>query len=71
MSVVANANVASPRTAVAAAGTSQISKSVVQNVQINNEFNGDRAGQQKSATAMDKAAKDSTAELARGLAYAR
>jgi tape measure domain-containing protein len=71
MSVVANANVASPRTAAAAAGTSQISKSVVQNVQINNEFNGDRAGQQKSATAMDKAAKDSTAELARGLAYAR
>ena len=70
MSVVANANVASPRTAAAAAGTSQISKSVVQNVQINNEFNGDRAGQQKSATAMDKAAKDSTAELARGLAYA-
>ena len=71
MSVVANANVASPRTAAAAAGTSQISKSVVQNIQINNEFNGDRAGQQKSATAMDKAAKDSTAELARGLAYAR
>ena len=71
MSVVANANVASPRTAAAAAGSSQISKSVVQNVQINNEFNGDRAGQQKSATAMDKAAKDSTAELARGLAYAR
>lgn len=71
MSVVANAKVASPRTAAAAAGTSQISKSVVQNVQINNEFNGDRAGQQKSATAMDKAAKDSTAELARGLAYAR
>lgn len=71
MSVVANANVASPRTAAAAAGTSQISKSVVQNVQINNEFNGDRAGQQKSATAMDKAVKDSTAELARGLAYAR
>ena len=71
MSVVANANVASPRTAAAAAGTSQISKSVVQNVQINNEFNGDRAGQQKSATAMDKAAKDSTAERARGLAYAR
>lgn len=71
MSVVANANVASPRTAAAAAGTSQISKSVVQNVQINNEFNGDRAGQQKSAAAMDKAAKDSTAELARGLAYAR
>ena len=71
MSVVANANAASPRTAAAAAGTSQISKSVVQNVQINNEFNGDRAGQQKSATAMDKAAKDSTAELARGLAYAR
>lgn len=71
MSVVANANVASPRTAAAAAGTSQISKSVVQNVQINNEFNGDRAGQQKSAAAMDKAAGDSTGEMARALAYAR
>ena len=71
MSVMTNANIVSPKTAAAATGTSQVSKSVVQNVNISNQFNGDRAGQQKSSEAMDKAAKDSTAELARGLAYAR
>ena len=38
---------------------------------ISKQFNGDRAGQKKSSEAMDKATKDSTAELARGLAYAR
>lgn len=47
------------------------SKSVVQNVNIQNTFNGDKAVQQKAATAMDKSARDVTAELARGLAYAR
>ena len=44
---------------------------VVQNVEINNEFNGDTAIQQKAASTMDKSAKDATDELARGLAYAR
>lgn len=71
VSVMTNANIVSPKTAAAATGTSQVSKSVVQNIEINNKFEGDRAGQQKSSEAMDKAAKDSTAELARGLAYAR
>jgi hypothetical protein len=41
----------------------------VQNVNYQNTFNGARAGQQKSAGAMGDAAKDTTAELARGLAY--
>lgn len=47
------------------------SNTIVQNVNINNKFEGDRAGQQKSSEAMDKAAEDSTAELARALQYAR
>ena len=48
-----------------------MSKSVTQNIEINNKFEGDRAGQQKSSEAMEKAADDSTAELARALQYAR
>lgn len=44
---------------------------VNQNVEINNEFNGDTAIQRKASSAMDKSAKDVTAQLARGLAYAR
>lgn len=46
-------------------------RSIVQNVNINNEFNGDKAIQQKASTAMDQSAKDVTSELARGLAYTR
>ena len=71
MSIMAQANVASPTTAQTAMGSNSVSKSVVQNVNINNKFEGDRAGQQKSAAAMDKAAGDSTGEMARALAYAR
>ena len=71
MSIMAQANVASPATARTAMGSNSVSKSVVQNVNINNKFEGDRAGQQKSAAAMDKAAGDSTGEMARALSYAR
>lgn len=71
MSIMAKANVASPATARTAMGSNSVSKSVVQNVNINNKFEGDRAGQQKSAAAMDKAAGDSTGEMARALSYAR
>lgn len=71
MSIMAKANVVGANTARTATGNSSISKSVVQNVNINNKFEGDRAGQQKAAAAMDKATGDSTAELARALAYAR
>ena len=44
---------------------------MTQNIEINNQFNGDRAGQQKSAAAMKKASGDTTSELARGLAYVK
>ena len=61
-----------PETVAAATATANVeNKSVTQNVDITNTFNGDRAGQQKSAEAMEKAAADATGQLARGLAYAR
>jgi len=41
------------------------------NQDINNEFHGDRAGQERSAEAMDRASEDATGELARALAYVR
>jgi phage-related protein len=56
---------------VASSAASIENKSVIQNVEITNQFNGDRAGQKKSAEAMGKAAGDATGILARGLAYAR
>lgn len=71
MSVMANIGVASPETALSVAGSNNVSKSIVQNVNINNKFEGDRAGQQKSAAAMNKAGGDITKELAHGLAYTR
>lgn len=71
MSVMASANMVSGGTAATAAGTSQISKSVVLNSNINNTFNGDQAIQQKAAGTMNRSARDVTSELARGLAYAR
>lgn len=71
MSLMANVGIVSPSTAASAVGSSNISKSVVQNVNINNKFEGDRAGQQKSAAAMKQAGDDITKELAHGLAYAR
>ena len=57
--------------AVQALSQSIENKTVTQNVEITNQFHGDRAGQEKSAEAMDKAADDATGQLARGLAYAR
>lgn len=71
MSVIAKANVVSKATAQGATGSTNNSKTINQKVEINNQFNGDRAGQQKSAEAMDKAADDSTAQMARALAFAR
>ena len=44
---------------------------MTQNIEINNQFNGDCAGQQKSSEAMDKAAGDATGEMARALAFAK
>lgn len=60
-----------PKASTELLSTVTSSRSVVQNVNIQNTFNGDKAVQQKAATAMDKSARDVTAELARGLAYAR
>jgi phage-related protein len=61
-----------PRPETVAAATSTVeNKYITQNVEITNQFNGDRAGQQRSAEAMDKAADDATGILARGLVYAR
>lgn len=71
MSVITKANVVSLSTATVATGSTQSSRTVTQNIEINNQFNGDRAGQQKSSEAMDKATSDSTEELARALQYAR
>lgn len=44
---------------------------ITQNIEFNNEFNGDAAIQRSASNTMDKSAKDVTAQLARGLAYAR
>lgn len=71
MNTIAKAKVVSPSTAASVGGGDRISKSVVQNVNIQNQFNGDRAGQKKSSVAMDKATEDSTSELARALAFTR
>lgn len=60
-----------PKASTELLSTVTSSRSVVQNVNIQNTFNGDKAIQQKAATAMDKSSRDVTSELARGLAYAR
>ena len=44
-------------------------KTVTQYNEFYNEFHGDRAGQEKSAEAMDSASEDVTGQLARALAY--
>lgn len=71
MSVIAKANVVSKATGRGATGRTTSGRTVTQNVNINNQFNGDRAGQQKSSEAMDKAAGDATGEMARALAFAK
>lgn len=71
MSVIAKANVVSKATGRGATGRTTGGRTVTQNVNINNQFNSDRAGQQKSSEAMDKAAGDATGEMARALAFAK
>jgi len=56
---------------VGASASAAQNVNITQNVDISNTFNGDRAGQQKSAEAMDGAASYATDFLARGLAYVR
>lgn len=66
---ISRASVASPET-IAVAGGSNVTYNITQNVEISNEFHGDRAGQEKSAAAMDKASGDATSEMARALKFA-
>lgn len=49
---------------------STTNRSVVQNIEFHNEFNGDRAIQKEAKQTMDRSAEDITATLARGLAMA-
>ena len=67
------ANLAARPSADAASAMSSTieNKSIVLNVTMSNQFNGDRAGQQKSAEAMDKASNDMFGQLSRALSYAR
>ena len=71
MSVMAKANVVSKATVSGMTGSNYSSRNVTQNVNIHNEFKGDRAGQQKSSEAMNRASDDATSEMARALAFAR
>lgn len=71
MSLIAKSNVVADATAAGVTNNSTVSKRVNQNVNINNTFNGDRAGQSKSAEAMSSASDDATSKMARALAYAR
>lgn len=71
MSVMAKSNVVSKATVQGMSGSSRSSRTVTQNVNIQNNFSGDPTGQKKGARAMDKASSDATSEMARALAFAR
>lgn len=72
LSFMTQANVVQPETvSKVGGGNDSKSVSITQNVNIDNQFNGDRAGQEKSSEAMEKAADDSTSEMARALQFAR
>lgn len=71
ISVAARANLVGADTLSKAGGGAGAARSVTQNVEIKNQFNGDRAGQEKSSAAMDKASSDATSEMARALAFAK
>lgn len=71
MSLMARANIVMPYTLATATGSSSVMKNMTQNVNIQNNFNGDRAGQQSSFIAMEKAGDDAVGAMARALAYAR
>lgn len=60
-----------PSGATQVLSNSTSNRSIVQNVEINNEFNGDKAIQKQAAKTMDKSAEDITAVLARGLAFSK
>lgn len=71
MSLIAKSSVVADATAAGVTNNSTVSKRVNQNVNISNTFNGDRAGQTKSAAAMSSASDDAVSTMARALAFAR
>jgi len=71
LSALADSRFVFQKTAGAVTNSNNISRNVVQNVEISNTFNGDRAGQQKASAAMKSAAQDSTAQMGRALLFAR
>lgn len=71
MSLIAKSSVVADATAAGVTNNSTVSKRVNQNVNISNTFNGDRAGQAKSAAAMSSASDDAVSTMARALAFAR
>jgi tape measure domain-containing protein len=60
-----------PATVSTISNNSNVSKSIVQNNNFSNTFNGDKTIQRQAAKTMEKSSGDATAELARALAYAR
>lgn len=56
---------------VSAAVQSVENRAVTQYIEISNVFNGDRAGQKRSAEAMGRASGDITGELARAMAFVK
>lgn len=68
--VVQMDTVATPDTFTRTEGAQGNNTTINQNVEINNEFNGDQAGQQKSSEAMDKASHDTSDALARAIRFA-
>ena len=72
METLVSASAVSMSTQAAAIGTAiDNSTSISQSVSINNTFNGEKAAQQKAATAINAASADITSTLSRALAYAR
>ena len=69
MSVMAQAGAAAKPATAAAVYGGNISRTIVQNNNFHQQFNGDQAIQRKAATATTKVAEDVTALLASGLAY--
>ena len=51
--------------------SNNVNKSVVQNINFSNQFNGERAVQQKAAKVMSRSAENASTRLTRALAYAR
>ena len=57
------------RTVSAVSNGGNVSKSIVQNNNFSNTFNGDKAIQKHAANTMERSASDVTSQLARGLAF--